>query len=104
MKGGECRATFAKRPSHAAKGDRVAWEFLNTCDNDQTVTLALHQKEENPFTDTSAPWTITARKDNENNPDTKELDVSSNAITGHEYKFDIMVGGKSYDPRLEIDP
>lgn len=100
-KNGDCEAQFGKRPQHAFKGDEIAWEFINTCDSDQKVTLAIKSGSTNPFTD-SAPWTISAAAGNAGSPAEKVLTVAESA-TGM-YGFDIIVGGKTYDPRLEIDP
>jgi hypothetical protein len=99
QKNGECRATFGKRSQHAFKGDQIAWEFLNTCDANQSVTLAIKSGSQNPFTDTSPPWTI---RPTAGNSDEKKLTVAQGA--SGEYRFDIVVGGKTYDPKLEIDP
>jgi hypothetical protein len=102
QKNAECQATFGKRPQHAFKGDEISWEFINTCNADQSVTLAIKSNFQNPFTDTSPPWTITAKADNASNPDEKNLKVAQTASGS--YRFDIVVGGKTYDPKLEIDP
>jgi len=100
--GAECRASFGKKPQHAYRGDTVSWEFINTCGADQQVTLALKSGSSNPFTDSAGSWAIPAKAGNENNPDSKDLDVNNDAKGS--YGFDIVIGGKSYDPRLEVDP
>lgn len=97
-----CQASFGKKSQHSYRGDTISWEFVNTCGADQSVTLKVKSGSGNPFTDSSSQWTVSARKDNENNPDSKDLDV--NASAQGSYGFDVIVGGKTYDPRLEVDP
>lgn len=101
-KGGSCQASFGKKPQHAYRGDTVSWELINTCGADQQVTLAVKSGSSDPFTDGSGTWAISAKANNEGNPDSKDLEVNTSAKGS--YGFDITVGGKSYDPRLEIDP
>jgi hypothetical protein len=101
-KNGACQASFGKKPQHAYREDTVSWEFINTCGADQRVTLAVKSGSSNPFTDASGTWAIPTKANNESNPDSKDLEVNTSARGS--YGFDITVGGKSYDPRLEIDP
>jgi hypothetical protein len=104
MKGGVCEARFGKQKQHVFNDDTVVWEFINACNADQNVTLALKGGSANPFT-TSAPWTIAAPQDNAANPADLSLTVlpTGQAAAG-EYGFDIIVGGRKFDPKLEIDP
>ena len=93
-----CEARFGKRAQHAFAQDTIAWEFVNSCPADKSVTLEPKGTSTNPFT-TSPPWTISIRAG-----DTQELalDVSASALGS--YGFDITVDGTKYDPKLEIDP
>jgi len=107
LKGGTCQANYGKKPQHAYRNDTVAWEFVNTCGTDQAVQLDLKPRQppqENPFTDDHRPWTVSAKANNEGDPDAINLDVRSNATTNRGYDFQISVAGKTYDPRLEVDP
>lgn len=95
----ECEAKYGKRANHAFRNDEIAWEFISTCDNDQTVQLAIKAGSSNPFTDTGAPWSVPVPSGGDNE---KLLTVSATA--SGTYSFNIIVAGKSFDPKLEIDP
>jgi hypothetical protein len=97
-----CEAKFGKRAQHAFNGDEVVWEFINNCDADKNVTLAVKNGSNNPFT-VAAPWTVAAST----NGNPAELSLTLKDATGAPpgtYGFDIVVDGTSYDPKLEIDP
>jgi len=98
-KHGSCDAAFGKKPQHAFKGDTIAWEFINTCDAAQTVTLSIKSGSSNPFTD-APPWTNTVKA----NDDADRSLAISDTVQPGTYGFDISVGGKKFDPKLEIDP
>lgn len=95
----ECEAKFGKRANHAFENDEIAWEFINNCDANQTVQLAIKPGSTNPFTDTGAPWSVAVASGGDAD---KLLTVTAGA--SGTYSFDIIVAGKSYDPKLEIDP
>jgi hypothetical protein len=102
QQGGDCVAMFGSVAQHAYRADDIDWEFINTCKDPQTVTLAIHSGSKNPFTD-PPPWTLPPPPIPSSKTGKRALTVAETAEYGI-YKFDIIVGGKPYDPTLEIDP
>jgi hypothetical protein len=100
--GNDCVAKFGKQPQHAFNGDVIAWEFVNNCDAAQDVEVTLKPGTNNPFI-SSPPWTKNIKVDD---TDSITLVIASDtqAAPAGTYSFGIKVGGKLYDPKLEIDP
>jgi hypothetical protein len=106
-KAGDCQAVFPKKPLHVNKADTFVWEIINTCDSAQSVTINQKQagNENNVFT-TSPPYEIRNIPNDANNPKESEtLTIKTEGVQyGRTYDYNVTVGGKTYDPKLEVDP
>jgi hypothetical protein len=107
-KGTDCEAVFPMKPLHVNKADTFVWEVINECDTSQTVTINQKQAgdENNVFT-TSPPFEIrNIPHDNANNPkESDPLTIKTTGVKyGRTYDYNVAVGGKTYDPKLEVDP
>jgi hypothetical protein len=100
----ECEAKFSTLNYHAFNGDEIAWEITNTCQLPQTAWVEVKPGTPNPFTDPKGKWEVGPI----NKGDTQNTDLvvgPKGTVPPGVYQFNIVVkGGKSYDPRLEIDP
>jgi hypothetical protein len=104
---GECEAVFPKIPGRVRRGDKFVWEFINTCGAQRNVTIS-------PKTETDAenlfeqrwPYAVMVPNDNANSPaQSGTLTIKAGAAYNHTYGYNItVVDGKTYDPKLEVDP
>ena len=98
----QCEPKYSKKPTHAFPDDTIAWQVINTCQSDKNVTLDVKNGSSNPFK-TPNPWNTSVPMNNGDNPAEIDLVVKSDVQTGT-YSFTISVDGRSFDPKLEIDP
>jgi hypothetical protein len=103
----ECAAVFPKLPARVRRGDRFLWELINTCGAQRNVTISPKKStdDENVF-DQRPPYAVMVPNDNADSPaQSGALTIKAAAAYGHTYEYNItVVGGKTYDPKLEVDP
>jgi hypothetical protein len=103
----ECAAVFPKIPGRVRKEDSFVWEFINTCGAPRNVTISpkVETDAESLF-DQRWPYAVMVPNDNADSPaQSGTLTVKAGAAYNHTYGYNItVVNGKTYDPKLEVDP
>lgn len=106
-KGADCEAVFPKREGHVRRKDTFVWEIINTCGAPKTVTIIAKKAgdAENVFVE-PPPYEIKVPDDNASNPaESGTLTIKEAAEYQKLYGYSVTVGGgKTYDPKLEVDP
>jgi hypothetical protein len=106
-KGGDCEAVFPNREGHVRRKDSFVWEIINTCGTPRTVNITAKKEgdTENVFVE-PPPYKIEVLDDNANKPaESATLTIKDAAEYNKLYGYSVsIVGGKTYDPKLEVDP